>query len=195
MRHALIIASQEEAQNIIYLLGDLVSCYETASRIKWSTPKYRLINHYIERERHSLCFRFQWQEFDFVCGTYFLGETSYYWWKFYKNGYRITFETAKKVLRELKEFMQNNPYIFPDNNFTPNILLMTRTDRIRKLNDIHRTHIPDTETVITWGIRRLTNGNLRELYNLVRNFKDFTDDNDPHHEHDFGSLTYQWEDV
>ncbi len=66
---------------------------------------------------------------------------------------------------------------------------------VRELNDSHRKQIPRTSTVITHGIDRMGPRDVDEIVSKVREFKDFTDDNDPHGEHDFGSFEYSGEKV
>ncbi|NKX68277.1 DUF3768 domain-containing protein (plasmid) [Labrenzia sp. 5N] len=63
------------------------------------------------------------------------------------------------------------------------------TLRIRELNDLLRTTGHDGHIHITRGIATLTGYALPSILNAVRSFSDFTPDNDPHGEHDFGSVT------
>ena len=73
---------------------------------------------------------------------------------------------------------------------------MMDTDAIRSLNDRFRKRDPSIpgQTVITSGLWELTGGNpfrLLDLYSQVAAYDDFSEDNDPHHEHDFGDFTFE----
>ena len=60
------------------------------------------------------------------------------------------------------------------------------TDRIRELNDRARQSFTGCRVVITQGIQALDN--VPDLLDQVRWYDRFTPDNDPYHEHDFGSF-------
>jgi len=73
---------------------------------------------------------------------------------------------------------------------------------IRDLNDRFRRNIPTVtdvpgQVVLTSGIQELTNTDaepgkhLLKLFHTVRSFDDFTKDNDPYGEHDFGALDFE----
>ena len=62
------------------------------------------------------------------------------------------------------------------------------TDRIRMLNDQLRRNLIIGAAVMTPGIARLGSSRVSQLLNAISAFSDFTPDNDPHGEHDFGSL-------
>ena len=65
----------------------------------------------------------------------------------------------------------------------------SRSDRIRALNDALRTGTSDDGMiVITSGVRSFGSDFVAEARNAVAVFSGFNDDNDPHGEHDFGSL-------
>jgi uncharacterized protein DUF3768 len=71
-----------------------------------------------------------------------------------------------------------------------------RTSRIRELNDALRTsrdhpavRVAKRELVITRGVADRGDDFLKRALEAVRIFDDFSADNDPHGEHDFG--TYQ----
>lgn len=67
----------------------------------------------------------------------------------------------------------------------------TTTEIIRKLNDEFRNCFwcsPLGKTVVTRGIHVLSAKDRSELMNKVRLFNNFTKDNDPYGEHDFGSI-------
>lgn len=73
--------------------------------------------------------------------------------------------------------------------------MTTTTDRIRTQNDAFRTHaaflgkpILTGDLVITRSIANEGAEFARRAVELVRTYSDFTPDNDPHGEHDFGSF-------
>ena len=63
------------------------------------------------------------------------------------------------------------------------------TDRIRKLNDVFRTTLRGGRVMMTSGVNELPDSVKAEVLVQVTTFSDFTPDNDPHGEHDFGSFT------
>jgi hypothetical protein len=76
------------------------------------------------------------------------------------------------------------------------------TPKIRSLNDRFRTNIPGGDGVpghllFTTGIQTLCDTNVQPntllpaLLAAVRSFNTFTNDNDPHREHDFGAFDFQ----
>lgn len=70
---------------------------------------------------------------------------------------------------------------------------MTNKDAMCKLNDSLRRNIfnPDKygTVIITAGVKKLPFLERVELFNLVRNFNNFTFNNDPYNEHDFGKIS------
>ncbi|GLR90900.1 DUF3768 domain-containing protein [Bradyrhizobium iriomotense] len=65
----------------------------------------------------------------------------------------------------------------------------TQADKIRSLNDSFRRNLVIGGTVLlTQGVACLEPDLLAELLESVRKFDSFTRDNDPHGEHDFGSI-------
>lgn len=61
--------------------------------------------------------------------------------------------------------------------------------RIRELNDAFRMGVPDPSGwFATAGVTDLGTSFLASAVNAVRSFTDFTDDNDPYGEHDFGAV-------
>jgi Protein of unknown function (DUF3768) len=62
------------------------------------------------------------------------------------------------------------------------------TATIRTLNDNLRQTFIDGRVVMTEGVAALEKGTLRRLISEVKAFDDFKKGNDPHGEHDFGSL-------
>jgi hypothetical protein len=63
------------------------------------------------------------------------------------------------------------------------------TDRIQELNDAFRTTLRGGRAVMTSGVNELPDCVKAEAMIQVAAFSDFTPDNDPHGEHDFGSFT------
>ncbi|WP_441228211.1 DUF3768 domain-containing protein [Tardiphaga sp. 20_F10_N6_6] len=67
-----------------------------------------------------------------------------------------------------------------------------RTLRIRELNDAFRHKLPRTSKGyrlnLTPGVASLGAAQVAQLLLSVRSFNDFSPDNDPHGEHDFGAF-------
>jgi hypothetical protein len=61
-------------------------------------------------------------------------------------------------------------------------------DRIRALNDAFRTTFSGGRVLLSAGVAELPACVKAEALHQVASFKDFTPDNDPHGEHDFGSF-------
>lgn len=74
-----------------------------------------------------------------------------------------------------------------------------KTETIREQNDVCRQQIfvPQwmrpypSQSVHTQGIEAFSDDERYEIYKTVANFEDFTEDNDPHQEHDFGAFDYK----
>jgi hypothetical protein len=64
----------------------------------------------------------------------------------------------------------------------------SRTNRIRDLNDALRTTLEGGQCFITSGVSDLGIPFSTAALAAVRTFSDFTPDNDPYGEHDFGSF-------
>jgi len=64
-----------------------------------------------------------------------------------------------------------------------------RTKTIRDLNDRARATFLGCRVMITPGVQALDD--LQAILTKVRTFDAFTEDNDPHGEHDFGSFSHQ----
>ena len=62
--------------------------------------------------------------------------------------------------------------------------------KIRALNDQARRSFVGCRVAITQGIQALGEDALRAILREVQLFNDFTPDNDPYGEHDFGSFRY-----
>lgn len=67
--------------------------------------------------------------------------------------------------------------------------LTQRTQQICALNDQFRTTFTGGRVVLTGGTMALTDEDRVALFAAVKSFQDFTPDNDPHGEHDFGAVT------
>jgi hypothetical protein len=64
----------------------------------------------------------------------------------------------------------------------------SKADRIRVLNDNFRSTFLGGRVVVTPAVRELSLEANAALLEAVRSFSNFTKDNDPHGEHDFGSI-------
>jgi hypothetical protein len=67
---------------------------------------------------------------------------------------------------------------------------MTSTNQIRELNDALRTLRGEGRICMTAGIARLDDTQQAEIMRRVFTYADFTPENDPYGEHDFGSFEY-----
>ena len=63
-----------------------------------------------------------------------------------------------------------------------------QAESIRDLNDWFRCTLEGGAVVLTAGVIALGGEAQARIIKAVRTFDDFTPDNDPHGEHDFGSL-------
>ena len=64
-------------------------------------------------------------------------------------------------------------------------------DKIKQLNDAFRKSFSGGRVVLTCGIASLPLVQQNEVINKVKKFNDFTEDNDPYGEHDFGCFDYR----
>lgn len=74
------------------------------------------------------------------------------------------------------------------------MVLSTSTDagkRIAILNDAFRTTFLGGTVCVTAGLHELGAEFVKDALEAVRDFDSFDDGNDPHAEHDFGSLTIE----
>jgi hypothetical protein len=69
--------------------------------------------------------------------------------------------------------------------------LEPNTQQIQLLNDTFRTTFTGGTVVLTAGIQALPDDTRSGILQAVRTFNNFTPDNDPHLEHDFGSFLYE----
>jgi Protein of unknown function (DUF3768) len=65
---------------------------------------------------------------------------------------------------------------------------VSTADRIRELNDAFRRTFVGGMVLITAGVEALPRDQRGSLLAKVRTFDAFTEDNDPHREHDFGAV-------
>jgi hypothetical protein len=65
---------------------------------------------------------------------------------------------------------------------------VSNTKRIRELNDNFRRTFVGGAVMITAGVEAMPDEQRRSLLAKVRAFATFTEDNDPHGEHDFGAV-------
>ena len=70
----------------------------------------------------------------------------------------------------------------------PTPALRPSTEKIRMLNDALRTTLQGGRVMMTAGVDALPPDILASVLSKMREFKDFSPANDPHGEHDFGSL-------
>ena len=70
---------------------------------------------------------------------------------------------------------------------------LTTTDRIRVLNDNFRSTFVGGQVVMTAGVNALPVDTKARVLAAVQSFSNFTKDNDPHGEHDFGSIEIEGE--
>ena len=75
----------------------------------------------------------------------------------------------------------------------------SKAQKIAKLNDEFRSLLTSKEherlgvAVMTRGVQSLAPAMQIQLLELVRDFKDFSEGNDPYQEHDFETITLQGE--
>ena len=67
--------------------------------------------------------------------------------------------------------------------------------KVIKLNDTFRQSLVGGALVVTHGIAALAAEDLAAIIAKVRSFDAFTEDNDPHGEHDFGEIEHSGEKI
>jgi hypothetical protein len=67
-------------------------------------------------------------------------------------------------------------------------LTSNRTTRIRELNDSLRSTFKGGKVMMSAGVDALDTQLKVAVLMAVQKFNDFSEDNDPHHEHDFGAF-------
>ncbi len=70
-----------------------------------------------------------------------------------------------------------------------------RTARIAELNDKLRETFTGGRIVLTQGVSALEEDTKRRVFDAIRKFDNFSEDNDPHGEHDFGVVEADGEKV
>ncbi len=72
-----------------------------------------------------------------------------------------------------------------------------KTQKIAALNDGLRTSfdLAKGQIYLTRGVADLQAGDRSKIIDLVRTFNQFTEDNDPYMEHDFGKVSHNGHDV
>jgi Protein of unknown function (DUF3768) len=63
-----------------------------------------------------------------------------------------------------------------------------RSAQIRRLNDQLRRTLTGGRIIVTAGVAALEGAEIAKLWQRVREFEEFTPDNDPYGEHDFGAF-------
>ena len=66
---------------------------------------------------------------------------------------------------------------------------------IKTLNDNFRKHLIGGRVMLTAGINAKSKDDIAKILSEVRQFNNFTPDNDPYNEHDFGSFDYKGETI
>lgn len=80
--------------------------------------------------------------------------------------------------------------------------MSSNTDLIREQNDQFRRQVPTIGTIpgqvlLTQGVQALADTeeepfkHMHELFEIIRNYVDFSEDSDPDFEHDFGAFDFQ----
>lgn len=69
-----------------------------------------------------------------------------------------------------------------------NTAALSKSERIRTLNDSARHTFTGCAVMITPTVQELADEEKAQLLSAVRKFDRFDADNDPHHEHDFGAI-------
>ena len=70
---------------------------------------------------------------------------------------------------------------------------LNKSDRIRVLNDNFRSTFVGGQIVMTQGVDALPIDTKARVILAVQSFSNFTKDNDPHGEHDFGNFNVEGE--
>ena len=68
--------------------------------------------------------------------------------------------------------------------------VMDKAERIAALNDRFRQTFWGGKVMMTQGVQELPDATREKLFRAVSEFDDFTDNNDPHREHDFGRIMF-----
>ena len=68
--------------------------------------------------------------------------------------------------------------------------MSTKSQQVRTLNDQFRMTFHGGKVMMTHGIQDLGDEEVALILLAIQRFDQFTDDNDPHGEHDFGSFKH-----
>ena len=68
------------------------------------------------------------------------------------------------------------------------VVVHSKTERIRALNDLLRRTFTGGRVMLTVGVTELADDAKAKVLEAVRTFEDFDGDNDPHKEHDLGMV-------
>jgi Protein of unknown function (DUF3768) len=90
---------------------------------------------------------------------------------------------AKNLIREAKTRRTAHP-----NQTEAAMSKSDKSGRIRELNDHLRRTFTGGKVVMTDGVAALAEDDLAQLLTKVRSFDEFTSENDPYGEHDFGKF-------
>ena len=66
---------------------------------------------------------------------------------------------------------------------------------VKTLNDNFRQTLTGERVMLTAGINAKSQDDIARILSKVRHFNNFTPDNDPYNEHDFGSFDYKGETI
>lgn len=66
---------------------------------------------------------------------------------------------------------------------------------VKTLNDTFRQTFTGGRVMLTTGINAKSQDDIAKILSEVRQFNNFTPDNDPYNEHDFGSFDYKGEKI
>ena len=80
-----------------------------------------------------------------------------------------------------------------DNTNTKIIATLNDTFRIAACKSVFGEIAPDDvpgKLFVTKGVCHLPTETLKAVFNAIQNFEDFTEDNDPYAQHDFGSVEH-----
>jgi hypothetical protein len=108
-------------------------------------------------------------------------------------------ESPKHIIERLRStrnamIQRTNQLIKGRTKMATGTIEMTDTEKsakITELNDKARQNLSNYS--FTQGVRGLNREQLNDLIKLVKEFDDFTEENDPHHEHDMGKIEFNGE--
>ena len=104
------------------------------------------------------------------------------------NAHVDTLDEALAVIRANVTALNPPPSERWHEEATMNTAALNNTDRIRVLNDNFRSTFVGGQVVMTAGVNALPIDTKARVLLAVQSFSNFTKDNDPHGEHDFGNF-------